>query len=246
MIFPEKTIRICLWSGPRNISTALMYAFAQRSDTAVYDEPLYAHYLSTTPARAYHPGAEEVIAAMETDGEKVVRELILGAHSTPIVFFKQMTHHLVGLDLGFLSETVNIFLTRDPVDMLPSFAKQMNHMALDDVGYRSHIELMDRLRSIGQDPPVLDSKQVLLNPEKVLGELCERIGIPFLDSMLSWPAGARPEGGLWSKYWYESVQRSTGFGQYHAKSAPFPRQLVPLLEQCRPYYEALSSMAISA
>ena len=242
----KEVIRICLWSGPRNISTALMYSFAQRDDTVVYDEPLYAHYLSKTPAREYHPGAEEVIATMENDGEKVVRDLILGDQPKPVAFFKHMTHHLLNLDTAFLSKTVNILLTRDPVDMLPSFAKWIKNMSLQDVGYKSHIELLDKLRSKGQDPPVLDSNQVLLNPKKVLGELCEQIGIPFQDVMLSWEAGARPEDGSWSKYWYKTLHQSTGFEKPIQKSEPFPEALKPLLEECKPYYEQLSAIAIKA
>ncbi|MEX2279736.1 MAG: sulfotransferase family protein, partial [Acidimicrobiia bacterium] len=116
------TTRICLWSGPRNISTALMYSFAQRGDTTVVDEPLYAHYLSVTPADAYHPAAAEVLASMETDGTRVIANVIFGTYRTPVVFFKQMTHHLVGLDTSFLDRTVNVLLTRDPHDMLRSYA----------------------------------------------------------------------------------------------------------------------------
>lgn len=238
--------RICLWSGPRNVSTALMYSFAQRSDCRVIDEPLYAHYLSKTPAREYHPDAEEVIATMENDGEKVVRDLILGDFDKPVVFFKHMTHHLVNLDLGFLSRTVNVLLTRDPVDMLPSYAAQVEKPTLLDVGYQQHIELLKYLQSIGQNPPVLDSKQILLNPKKVLSELCQRIDIPFEEVMLRWKAGARPEDGSWAKHWYKSVHESTGFGKYIPKTEPFPESLKPLLEECKPYYEQLSAMAIKA
>ncbi len=242
----KKIFRICLWSGPRNISTALMYSFAQRHDTVVYDEPLYAHYLSKTPARAYHPGAEEVIATMENDGEKVVRDLILGDQPKPVAFFKHMTHHLVNLDRGFLSKTVNVLLTRDPVEMLPSYAAQVERPSLRDVGYKLHTELLSQLQSIGQNPPVLDSQQILLDPQKVLGELCERIGIPFQEAMLSWKPGARPEDGSWAKYWYTSVHQSTGFGKYIQKSDPFPEALKLLLEECKPYYEQLSALAIKA
>ncbi len=238
--------RICLWSGPRNISTALMYSFAQRSDTTVFDEPLYAHYLSHTSARQYHPGADEIIATMENDGQKVVDDLILGDHATSIVFFKHMTHHLLNLDLGFLDRTVNILLTRDPLEMLPSYGAVVESPTLKDVGYAQHLELLHYLQSRGQNPPVLDSKQILLNPRKVLTELCERIGIPFDEAMLSWPAGARPEDGVWAKYWYRSVHQSTGFGTYVQKSAPFPKQLEPLLAECLPYYKQLSALAIQA
>lgn len=238
--------RICLWSGPRNISTALMYSFAQRDDATVYDEPLYAHYLSKTPAREYHPGSDEVIATMENDGEKVVRDLILGDLPKPVAFFKHMTHHLFDLDLGFLSKTVNVLLTRDPFDMLPSYAVWVEKPTLQDVGYKAHIDLLEYLQSIGQNPPILDSKQILLNPKKVLGELCERIGIPFQEAMLSWKAGARPEDGSWAKYWYKSVHESTGFGKYVQKSEPFPEMLKPLLDECLPYYEKLNTLAIKA
>lgn len=238
--------RICLWSGPRNISTALMYSFAQRNDCKVFDEPLYAHYLSKTPARAYHPGAEEVIATMENDGQKVVDDLILGDHPKPVIFFKHMTHHLHNIDLGFLDQTVNVLLTRDPFDMLPSYAAQVEKPTLQDVGYKQHVELLNDLQSRGQNPPVLDSKQILLNPRKVLNELCERIGIPFQEAMLSWQAGARLEDGSWAKYWYKSVHESTGFGEYVKKSTPFPESLKPLLAECQPYYEQLSKLAIQA
>lgn len=238
--------RICLWSGPRNISTALMYSFAQRADTAVFDEPLYAHYLSKTPARDYHPGAEQVIAEMENDGEKVVQHLILGSQAAPVLFFKHMTHHLNDLDWGFMRQTVNIILTRDPVDMLPSYARQVEQPALHDVGYALHLELLDYLRRIGQEPPVLDSTQTLLNPRGVLSKLCHQIGIPFDEAMLSWQPGARPEDGSWAKYWYDAVHRSTGFQQYSRKTEPFPERLRPLLAQCQPYYEKLSALAIQA
>ena len=242
----ENIVRICMWSGPRNISTALMYSFAQRNDTTVFDEPLYAHYLSKTPARQYHPGAEEVIATMENDGQKVVDELILGKHSKSVIFFKHMTHHLNNLDWGFLDHTVNVLLTRDPFEMLPSYAAVVETPSLQDVGYALHLELLRYLQSRGQNPPVLDAKQILLNPKKVLGKLCERIGISFQEEMLSWKAGARSEDGLWAKYWYSSVHQSTGFGTYVKKSTPFPKHLEPLLAECQQYYEQLSALAIQA
>lgn len=238
--------RICLWSGPRNISTALMYGFAQRSDTQVFDEPLYAHYLSQSSAKGYHPGAAEVLASMENDGEKVVREVILGVHTAPVLFFKLMTHHLLNLENSFLLQTVNILLTRDPAEMLPSYAAVVEHPSLDDVGYAKHLEIFNFLKSQGEMPIVLDAKQVLLNPEKVLRKLCERINIVFDQSMLSWQPGARTEDGVWAKYWYHNVHRSAGFSPYTKKTAPFPAHLKPLLAQCQPYYEQLQAMAVQA
>ena len=221
-----------------------MYSFAQRTDTTVFDEPLYAHYLSKNPAREYHPGAAQVIAEMENDGEKVVSHLILADHPTPVVFFKHMTHHLNDLDWGFLDHTVNVLLTRDPREMLPSYGAVIETPTLKDVGYAAHIELLEYLQSRGQTPPVLDSKQVLLNPRKVLLELCERISIPFQKELLQWEAGARPEDGSWAKYWYASVHHSTGFAKYRPKTDPFPAHLEALLAECLPYYEQLSALAI--
>lgn len=235
--------RICLWSGPRNISTAMMYCFAQRSDTKVVDEPLYAHYLSKTDADEYHPGAEEVLETMENDGEKVV-DWMLGHHEKPVVFFKQMTHHLVNLDWSFLKDTTNIILTRDPREMLPSYAKEVEHPTMRDVGYAKHMELLEYLQSIGQEPIVLVSEKVLKNPGEMLNKLCDSVGIPFEDSMLSWEKGARPEDGTWAKYWYHSVHNSTGFKPYQPKKEKFPEHLKPLLEDCEPIYEKLCNYSL--
>ena len=239
----DNTIKINLWSGPRNISTALMYSFAQRKDTTVFDEPLYAFYLANSKAKEYHPGADEILAEMENDGDKVV-EMMEGKHSTKVVFFKHMTHHLLDLDRSFMKNMIHVFLTRDPKEMLPSYLEQVDRPNIDDVGYAAHIDLMKYLKTIDKDIIVLDGKNILLNPKKVLNELCERIGIPFDENMLLWEAGARPEDGCWAKYWYKNVHRSKGFGVYKPKTAPFPNQLDSLLAECRPYYEELSALAI--
>lgn len=230
--------RICLWSGPRNISTALMYSFAQRKDTKVFDEPLYAHYLSQTNASKYHPGAKQVLKTMENDGKKVV-DWMMGTHDKPVVFFKQMTHFLINLDLTFLEDTVNIILTRDPKEMLPSYAREIENPTMQDVGYAKHLELLNHLENIGQNPIVITSKRVLENPPGILKKLCKKIGIPFDESMLSWEKGPRPEDGVWARYWYKSVHNSTGFKPYKPKTEPFPENLKPLLNDCKPIYEKL-------
>lgn len=237
--------RINLWSGPRNISTALMYSFAQRKDTTVFDEPLYAHYLSKTKAKEYHPGADEILSTMENDGNKVVG-MIQGNFPTHCAFFKHMSHHLVDIDWSFMNEVSNVILTRDPHEMLVSFIHQIEHPTLQDVGYAKHIKIINYLQSQDQPVIVLDGKNVLLNPKKVLTELCERLNIPFDPSMLHWEAGARPEDGCWAKYWYHNVHLSKGFGTYKKKKDPFPERLKPLLEECIPLYEKLKAMAIEA
>ncbi len=238
-------IRINLWSGPRNISTALMYSFAQRTDCTVFDEPLYAHYLANTNAKTYHPGSDEILSTMENDGNKVIA-MMKGPHPSPIAFFKQMTHHLIQLDWSFMDDMINIILTRNPVEMLPSYVEQVEQPSLQDVGYAAHIELLNYLKQKRQKIIVLDGKNVLLNPRKVLSELCSTINIPFDENMLLWEAGERPEDGCWAKYWYKNVHQSTGFAPYRPKTAPFPKHLENLLEECRPYYEQLRELSIKA
>ena len=234
--------RINLWSGPRNVSTALMYSFAQRSDTAVIDEPLYAHFLRVSSAG--HPLREACLRAQDSDGERVVREVILGAAGTGVVFFKQMAHHLVDLDLSFMRRTLNVFLTRDPVQMLPSLQSRIGPPTLRDTGFARQCELVTLLEGWGQRPAVLDSRQLLLDPEAALRALCEHLGLGFEPAMLRWPAGPKAFDGAWASHWYKSVHRSTGFQPYREKSGPFPKDLEPLLETCKPYYESLLKRAI--
>ncbi|MCP4204798.1 MAG: sulfotransferase family protein [bacterium] len=239
-----KTVRVCLWSGPRNVSTALMYSFAQREDTRVVDEPLYGHYLRVSGVE--HPGCEEVLEAVDTDGDRVVREVILGPCRHPVLFMKQMAHHLIALDRGFLNETVNILLIRHPREVLASLVNQLPDPSLVDTGMAVQSELLDQLEAMGQAPPVLDSRELLLDPAKVLRELCERIDLEFDPAMLSWSEGARPEDGVWAPHWYANVHRSTGFRRYRPKTEPLASHLLPLLEECRPHYDRLYERAIRA
>lgn len=221
-----------------------MYSFAERPDTRVIDEPLYAHYLRVSGAR--HPLREEVLAAYETDGEEAVRSVVLGPCDRPVLFLKQMAHHLVDLDLGFLEHTVNILLIRHPAEVLSSLVKQLPEPRLTDTGIAIQCDLLERLREIGQEPPIVDSRELLLDPAGVLEQLCVRLGLPFAESMLSWSAGPRREDGLWAPHWYENVHRSTGFMPYRPKTGAFPEKLQPLLEECRPYYDRLFAEALRA
>lgn len=239
----SSTTRLFLWSGPRNISTTLMYSWAQRPDTQVFDEPLYGAYLKETPAKGYHPQAGQVMASMECDARKVV-EMMLGAHQKPVVFFKNMTHHLMGLERGFMKSGFNIILTRDPEEMIPSFAKVIPNPTLTDVGYGEQAKLLRHLENERLPFAVLESKKVLLNPGGVLRQLCEKAGIRFYPEMLHWAAGPRPEDGTWAAHWYKSVHNSTGFKPYEPKTAPFPGHLLPLLKECVPFYQELESKAL--
>jgi len=237
-------LRLSVWSGPRNVSTALMYSFRQRSDTLVVDEPLYGHYLAVTGAD--HPGTREVLAAMDPDGERVVREVLLGPCERPVHFFKNMAHHLAGLDRGFLREIRNVLLIRDPREMLPSLVHQLPSPTLRDTGLAEQVGILDVTLERDEPPIVLDARELLLAPPGVLRRTCELLGIPFQEAMLSWPAGPKPEDGVWANHWYENVHASTGFEPYRPKRGPFPERLEPLLEDCLPLYESMRRYAITA
>jgi hypothetical protein len=237
-------LRLSVWSGPRNISTALMYSFRQRSDTVVVDEPLYGHYLSTSDAE--HPGAGEVLDATDNDGGRVVREVILGPCERPIHFFKNMAHHLPGLDQGFLDSITNVLLIRDPNEMLPSLAEQLSSPTVRDTGLREQNIILDSILARGEQPIVLNARELLLDPPGVLRRACAGLDIPFEDAMLSWPAGPKPEDGVWSRHWYHNVHASTGFAPYNPPEDPFPAHLEPLLEECLPLYRRLESYTIVA
>ena len=236
--------RIFLWSGPRNVSTALMYSFAQRPDTRVLDEPLYAHYLAATGAR--HPGRDEVLASMDTDGNAVMRELVTRALDRPVLFAKQMAHHLVGIDLEWLERAENLLLIRDPAEMLPSLAEVIGEVTLRDTALDRQVALVRHLEASGRRPFCIDARQLLLNPEAVLREACSRLGLPFTPAMLSWPAGPRPEDGVWASHWYAAVHRSTGFRPWRPSARALPPTLAPLLETCRAHYDFLFERAIRA
>ena len=237
-------LRLSMWSGPRNISTALMYSFRQRDDTCVFDEPLYGHYLRTSDAT--HPGEDEVLSVMDTDGERVVREVLLGPCNKPVLFFKNMAHHLAGLNPDFLKEVTNLLLTRDPKEMLLSLVHQLPQPVLRDTGLKEQLEVLDAVLGQGETPIVLDAKEVLLNPEGVLREVCKRLDLPFEAAMLRWPAGPKPEDGVWARHWYDNVHASTSFAPYRSKDKPFPERLHPLLDECLPLYERLVAYAIRA
>ena len=221
-----------------------MYSFAQRSDTRVVDEPLYGHYLRVSGA--LHPGRDEILLSMETDGSKVVSEIVFGDFDEDILFLKQMTHHLVDIDTSFLEDVINIFLIRDPYQLLSSFHQIIPDVTMTDVGVEKQYVLFTELVSKGQCPIVIDSGEILKSPRNVLAELCRRIEIDFQESMLTWKAGPRPEDGVWAKHWYSNVHKSIGFEKQHTSSRKLPEELIPLYEQCRLHYEELFKQSIKS
>ena len=232
---------INLISGPRNISTALMYSFAQRADTIVLDEPFYAVYLSKTNVE--HPGKAEVLASQPTDQHKVYTQ-IFQQRDKPVVFVKNMAHHIELLEKDFLKRVTNVFLIRNPRQIIASYAEVIDKPQMRDIGIQYEYELFDELKSTGVNPVVIDSGFVLENPKTVLTKVCEAIGIPFSDVMLHWPAGPKPYDGVWAPHWYANVHRSSGFEKQSTSSRPLPAELEPLAEKASHYYDKLLSFAI--
>ncbi len=229
-----------MWSGPRNISTAMMRAWGNRADTAVVDEPLYAFYLKATSKK--HPGAEEVIAAGETDWRKVTARLTSEAPpGKGIVYQKQMTHHLLPqIERNWLTSLTNCFLIRDPAEVIVSYMKKNDEPTAEDLGFPQQVEIYDWVRAHGTPhPPVIDARDVLQNPGRILRLLCEAIGVPFDDAILSWPPGLRATDGIWAKHWYSEVARSTSFQAYRPRTQEVPEPLRETYARCQECYAQL-------
>lgn len=241
--------RIAMWSGPRNISTALMRSWGSRPDTHVIDEPFYAYYLLHTPHRDQHPGADEIIAAHECDPQRVIAHLTDEIPVNKAVFYqKHMTHHMIdGIDLAWMRSVTNCFLIRDPREVIASFVKVIPNVEIDQIGLPRQAELFEHVQQItGEIPPVIDSADVLRDPRGTLMRLCERIGIPFSEAMLTWEAGRRATDGVWAKYWYSAVEASTGFSPYYARTEPLPDHLQELAAECETLYQRMAVHRLGA
>jgi hypothetical protein len=229
-----------MWSGPRNISTAMMRSWGNRKDTVVIDEPFYAFYLKTTGKE--HPGAGEVIAHGQTDWRKIVAQLTGPAPAGKKIFFqKQMTHHLLPeVDREWLHAVTNCFLIRDPAEVITSYIKKNNDPAFEDLGFTQQVEIFDWVSEhTGAIAPVVDARDVLENPGRILRLLCEAVGVEFDEAMLSWPPGLRETDGNWAKHWYGEVASSTMFRPYQPRNEKVPERLRPIHDRCRECYEQL-------
>ncbi|WP_231697293.1 HAD family hydrolase [Arenimonas sp.] len=233
-------LRIAMWSGPRNISTAMMRAWENRPDCAVSDEPLYAAYLAMTGAD--HPGRDEVIAAGETDWRKVA-DALLGPvpGGRPVWYQKHMSHHLLpGMDRGWIHGLHNVFLVRDPAEVVASYLRSRATVEPADIGLLQQGELFDELaEASGRAPTVIDAGDFLAAPEAHLRALCAELGLAFTERMLHWPAGPRDSDGVWAPHWYEAVWRSTGFEAPAPKAVALDARGQAVAEACRPVYERL-------
>ena len=236
----KSAVRIAMWSGPRNISTVIMRAWGNRADTVVVDEPLYAYYLERTGKK--HPGATEIIARGETDWRKIVEQLIGPIPNGKRIYFqKHMTHHLLPeIDRRWIVDLTNCFLIRDSREVILSYIKKNPEPTLEDLGFIQQLEIFDFVqKQTGRTPPVIDARDVLENPRKILELLCDAIGVEFDAAMLSWPPGLRDTDGVWAKYWYDEVARFTSFQPYKPREGDIPDHLREIYKQCRECYERL-------
>jgi hypothetical protein len=236
---------LAMWSGPRNISTAMMRSWENRGDCTVVDEPLYAHYLRHTGLD--HPGCDEVIAAGETDWRKVANALtgpIPGGRA--IYYQKHMTHHLLPhIARDWLSRLTHVFLIRDPRRVLLSYVKSRPTVTAEDIGVNQQLEIFKHVRSAtGVTPPVVDAAEFLRAPERQLRALCERLGIEFKPSMLKWPAGPRASDGVWAPHWYDGVYKSTGFEVSNEAALDFPARYRGIADEVMPAFQELHALRL--
>lgn len=239
------TIRIAMWSGPRNISTAMMRAWSSRADTRVMDEPFYAAYLAQTGLA--HPMREAVLASQPTDWD-VVAGACAGAEQAPVVFQKHMSQHMVPeAPLGWMASCRHAFLIRPPSEVAASFGRKWSGWGADDLGFRRQAELFDRVCQIlGRPPPVVLAADVLNEPSATLQALCRALGVDWDPAMLGWAPGPHPDDGVWGAHWYNAVLASTGFGPPPAGSpAPGP-ELAGIVEECLPHFEEMARHRLRA
>jgi hypothetical protein len=236
------TLRIAMWSGPRNLSTAMMRSFGSRADTFVCDEPFYGCFLKENGAD--HPMREKVIAAMDCDWQSVMRSLRGETpDGSPISYQKHMWHHMVG-PIGYddFAGFTHAFLIREPERMIASYLRKRDTAAFDGFGLDRQAEFFEREADrLGHAPPVIDAHDVLMNPQAVLSQLCEALGIRWDMAMLSWLPGRRGTDGPWAPHWYGAVEASTGFGPPETDHAELPEEAQRLADRCRPYYELLAT-----
>lgn len=241
----DGTLRIAMWSGPRNISTAMMRAWENRGDCVVSDEPLYAAYLAATGLD--HPGRDEVIAAGDTDWRSVTRALLGpvpgddASDVRPLWYQKHMNHHLLPeMSLDWILGLRNVFLIRDPAEVVASYLKSRATVTPDDIGLPQQGRLFDWLCDRLDAPPlVIDAGDFLRAPEAHLRALCAALGIAYTPRMLAWPAGPRASDGVWAPYWYDAVWRSTGFEPWRAREERLDAAAQAVADACRPVYERL-------
>jgi hypothetical protein len=237
------TIRLAMWSGPRNLSTAMMRAWENRPDTRVVDEPFYACYLEATGID--HPMREEVLASQPTEWARVAESLSEAQVPEAVFYQKHMTHHMLeGVDLSWTRQLRHCFLIRDPRYVVASYGQKRSTISEEDIGLTRQLSLYEEISALtDQEIPVLDARRFLLDPETALRRLCAALDIPFYTQMLSWPAGRRSSDGVWAPHWYQAVEASTGFQRYEERELDLTPNQEQVAQAARPAYEKLLARA---
>lgn len=240
------TVRIAMWSGPRNISTAMMRSWENRKDCSVVDEPFYAFYLHQT--QSPHPMFDAVVDSQPTEFDCVSAQLSQAPCQTDIQYQKHMTHHMLGnCDLSWTKSLKHCFLIREPAYVINSYTNSRGECSSDDIGIVRQFELYQSISEIsGQKIPVIDSLSVLQNPEGMIKALCASLDVPFEQSMLSWSKGRRASDGVWADHWYNSVEQSTGFSSASVQPIQLNLEQQKLAEKLEPYYQSLKQHALKA
>ncbi|WP_420396342.1 HAD family hydrolase [Nioella sp.] len=237
-------MKIAMWSGPRNLSTAMMYAFGNRADCAVVDEPFYAAYLAKTGLD--HPMTTQILAAQPHDPQ-VVAAALSGPNpdGKPHWYQKHMTQHMIaGVPRLWMRDVVNVFLIRHPARVIASYAAKRENPSLDDIGFRQQAELYQEVKSFGGNPVVIDSHDIRDNPQDILEKLCDAIGLDFDPAMLSWPEGGHKDDGVWAPHWYGAVWNSTGFAGAEGPLPELHGDAAQLCEEAMPYYLQMAPNAL--
>lgn len=240
----ENPVRIAMWSGPRNLSTAMMRSFGARADTLCVDEPFYAGYLKLTGLE--HPMRAEILVRHEADPVRVADDMSAAPTSSPIFYQKHMAHHMVdGISRHWMSHVQNVFLIRHPARVLASYARKMETVSLSAIGFDKQFQLFEFARDATGDVPIIvDSDDILRDPRSVLSALCDRLGIDFDEAMLSWPAGPRKEDGAWAPHWYDTVSRSTRFGDVQEGLPQLRGEYQTIHDEALEIYDALANLRI--
>ncbi len=236
---------IAMWSGPRNISTAMMRSWENRADTSVIDEPFYGYYLKRSGVD--HPMAADIIDSMQTDPDKVIEQVTsAGSDKHPITYQKHITTHMLDeLDLGWTDQLVNCFLIRDPKRVVASYAKKRQQVEAVDLGFSQQLRVFNHVSEYNAVTPIaIDSDRFLQQPETMLKKLCEMLDIRFEQSMLRWPAGRRDTDGIWAAHWYDAVERSTGFMPWKASEVRLTAELDAVADECQAAYQSMLSHAL--
>ena len=234
-------MKIAMWSGPRNLSTAMMYSFGARSDCAITDEPFYASYLKLTGTE--HPMREEVLASQSQDPQEVANHLIsANPGGSPYWYQKHMAHHMVpGVPRDWMREVCNVFLIRHPARVIASYVAKREAVTLDDIGFRQQVDLYHDVKSRGGRPVVIDSSDIRANPTEMMEKLCHVIGVPWSPQMLSWPKGGHQDDGAWAPHWYGSVWNSAGFSGAEGQLPMLSGEMASLSARSMPYFEEMSA-----